>query len=50
VRDRFDLMLPPNLAGGLYQVFAGWRTPSGAWLMTGSQAGIPLGEIFIADK
>ncbi len=50
VRDRFDLVLPPNLPGGLYQVFAGWRDPSGAWLMDGAEPGIPLGEIFITDQ
>jgi hypothetical protein len=50
VRDRFDLSLPPGLAGGLYQVFAGWRDPAGRWLMAGAEPGIPLGQIFIADQ
>jgi hypothetical protein len=50
VRDRFDLTLPPDLAGGLYQVFAGWRDPAGRWLMAGAEPGIPLGQIFIADQ
>lgn len=50
VRDRFDLALPPDLPGGLYQVFTGWRDPSGAWLAAGGEPGIPLGEIFIADQ
>ncbi len=50
VRDRFDLPLPPDLPDGLYQVFAGWRDPSGGWLLAGDQPGIPLGEIFITDQ
>jgi len=50
VRDRFDIDLPPGLPSGLYQVFAGWRDPSGAWLETDGEFGIPLGEIFIIDQ
>lgn len=50
VRDRFDITLPPDLPGGLYQVFVGWRDPLGGWLLVGEQPGIPLGEIFIADQ
>jgi len=50
VRDRFDLNLPPGLPSGLYQVFAGWRDPSGMWLETDGEFGIPLGEIFIIDQ
>jgi 4-amino-4-deoxy-L-arabinose transferase-like glycosyltransferase len=50
VRDRFDLSLPPDLPSGLYQVFVGWRDPSGAWLPDGDEVGITLGEIFIADQ
>jgi hypothetical protein len=50
VRDRFDLSLPPDLPSGLYQVFVGWRDPSGVWLPVGDEVGITLGEIFIADQ
>jgi hypothetical protein len=50
VRDRFDLALPPDLPSGLYQVFIGWRDPSGAWLPVGDGIGITLGEIFVADQ
>jgi 4-amino-4-deoxy-L-arabinose transferase-like glycosyltransferase len=50
VRDRFDLTLPPDLPGGLYQVFVGWRDPSGAWLPVGDEVGITLGEIFITNR
>jgi 4-amino-4-deoxy-L-arabinose transferase-like glycosyltransferase len=49
VRDRFDLTLPADLPGGLYQVFVGWHDPSGAWLMAGDTPGIGLGEIFISE-
>ena len=48
-RDRFDLVLPPDLPGGLYRVYAGWRQPPGAYLPTGEEPGLPLGEIFIAE-
>jgi hypothetical protein len=50
VRDRFDLSLPPDLPSGLYQVFAGWRAPSGTLLPVGNETGITLGEIFVADQ
>jgi hypothetical protein len=50
VRDRFDLVLPPDLPGGLYQVFAGWHDPSGTWLAAGDELGIPLGEVFVDDQ
>jgi hypothetical protein len=50
VRDRFDLVLPTDIPGGLYQVFASWRDPSGAELVTGDEPGISLGEIFVADR
>jgi 4-amino-4-deoxy-L-arabinose transferase-like glycosyltransferase len=49
IRDRFDLVLPPDLPGGLYRVYAGWRQPPGAYLPTGEEPGLPLGEIFIAE-
>ncbi len=49
VRDRFDLTLPSDLPGGLYQVFVGWHDPSGSWLMAGDAPGIRLGEIFISE-
>jgi hypothetical protein len=49
VRDRFDLALPPDLPTGLYRVFAGWRDPSGVWLKTDGEPGLPLGEIFISE-
>ncbi len=49
VRDRFDLSLPADLPGGLYQVYAGWRDPGGEFLATDKGPGIPLGEIFVAD-
>jgi 4-amino-4-deoxy-L-arabinose transferase-like glycosyltransferase len=49
VRDRLDLTLPPDLPGGLYQVFVGWHNPSGAWLMAGDAPGIGLGEIFVSE-
>lgn len=50
VRDRFDLILPPDLPGGLYQVFVGWQDPAGAWLIVGDAPGMGLGEIFIAAR
>lgn len=50
VRDRFDLSLPPDLPSGAYQVFVGWRDPSGAWLSVGEEVGITLGEVFITDR
>ncbi len=50
VRDRFDLTLPHDLPGGLYQVFVGWHNSSGAWLMAGEAPGIRLGEIFVSDQ
>jgi hypothetical protein len=49
VRDRFELMLPPDLPGGLYQVYAGWRDPSGGYLTTDNGPGLSLGEIFIGN-
>jgi hypothetical protein len=49
VRDRFDLTLPSDLPGGLYQMFVGWHDPSGSWLMAGDAPGIRLGEIFISE-
>jgi hypothetical protein len=49
VRDRFDLTLPHDLAGGLYQVVAGWRDPAGAWLLVEDKPDIALGEIFIPN-
>jgi 4-amino-4-deoxy-L-arabinose transferase-like glycosyltransferase len=48
VRDRFGLLLPSDLPGGLYRVYAGWRRPSGPYLPTDEEPGIPLGEIFMA--
>jgi hypothetical protein len=50
VRDRFDLLLPPDLPGGLYQVEAGWRDALGTWLAAADGPGIPLGEIFVTDQ
>jgi len=50
VRDRFDMTLPPDLPSGLYEVFVGWRDPSGARLPVRDEAGITLGEIFVADR
>jgi hypothetical protein len=50
VRDRFDLILPADLPGGLYQVFVGWRDPLGDWLEVDSGVGMSLGEIFVADQ
>lgn len=50
VRDRFDLVLPSDLPGGLYRVYVGWRDPLGTPLMAGGEPEAPLGEIFIADQ
>jgi hypothetical protein len=50
VRDRFTLTLPSDLPGGLYQLFAGWRAPSEAWVMAGDAPGVPLGQIFITGQ
>jgi hypothetical protein len=50
VRDRFDLSLPPDLPGGLYQVFAAWRDPQGGWLGANDQPKIRLGQILIASQ
>jgi hypothetical protein len=50
VRDRFDLLLPSDLPGGLYQVEVGWYDASGTWLTTADGHRIPLGEIFVADQ
>jgi hypothetical protein len=50
VRDRFDLLIPSDLPGGLYQVEAGWHDVSGTWLTAADGPGMPLGEIFVADQ
>jgi hypothetical protein len=50
VRDRFDLLLPPDLPGGIYRVEAGWYDDSGTWLMTAEGLGMPLGEILVANQ
>ncbi len=50
VRDRFDLVLPRDLPGGHYHVFAGWRDPLSGRLMSNGTGSIPLGEVFIADQ
>ena len=50
VRDRFSLTLPPDLPGGEYRLFAGWRDPSGGWVTAGDGPGIPLGTIFITTE
>jgi hypothetical protein len=50
VRDRFDLLLPPDLPVGLYRVEAGWHDGSGTWLTTADGRGIPLGEILVTDQ
>ena len=44
------MTLPPDLPSGLYEVFVGWRDPSGAWPPVSDEAGITLGEIFVADR
>jgi hypothetical protein len=49
VRDRFELSLPPDFPSGQYQVFIGWRDPTGTWLIVGDQVGISLGEVYVAD-
>jgi hypothetical protein len=49
IRDRFDLSLPADLPGGLYQVYAGWRDAGGEFLITDKGPGISLGEVFVAD-
>jgi hypothetical protein len=49
VRDRFGLSLPDDLPGGPYQIYVNWCEDAGGCLSTPDDAGLLLGDVFVAD-